>query len=171
MATATKLGRRGKPELIASQQFAQVFQAYLECSNEVQAAITEMAGIVNDPRATREEVESAVSTMAEALFPSCHNGKLGVDLEYCDEASNALGTEADILRSLDEQETAFGDRVNALLNAKRMTQGDLAAALGIGQPAVSMMLSRGCRPQRRTVERIAAALDVRAEEIWPELQE
>ena len=42
-----------------------------------------------------------------------------------------------------------------------------AAAIGVGQPAISMVLTRNCRPQRRTVEKIAKALDVSAEEVWP----
>lgn len=152
-------------DVIASQQFAMVFQAYLECSDEVQAAIREMVEIVNDPEATDDEQDAAIITIAEALFPSHHNGALGADLEEM-EAKHA-GQYAD----LDSQEATFGERVNAVLDSKGMTQSDLAAAIGVGQPAVSMMLSRGCRPQRRTVEKIAEALELTPEDIWPSAEE
>ncbi len=48
-----------------------------------------------------------------------------------------------------------------------MSQVELAAAIGVGQPAISMMLSRNCRPQRRTVECIARALEVTPNDLWP----
>jgi ERCC4-type nuclease len=169
MATATKSGRRGKPELIASQQFAQVFQAYMECSDEVQGAIRELVLVVNDPEAERDEVEAALSTIAEALFPSCLDGMLGVDLEGLDIIDReSHGQAAALLDELDAQEATFAERVSALLEQTQMTQGDLAAALDIGQPAISMMLARKCRPQRRTVERIAEVLGVKPSDLFPE---
>jgi transcriptional regulator with XRE-family HTH domain len=48
-----------------------------------------------------------------------------------------------------------------------MTQAQLADKLGLGQPAISMMLQRNCRPQKRTVVRLADALGVAPEELWP----
>lgn len=48
-----------------------------------------------------------------------------------------------------------------------MTQDQLAEKIGVGQPAISMMLKRQCRPQKRTVQRLAEALGVAAEELWP----
>ena len=48
-----------------------------------------------------------------------------------------------------------------------MTQEQLAAKIGVGQPAISNMLNRQCRPQRRTVKRLATALDVSPEDLWP----
>jgi len=47
----------------------------------------------------------------------------------------------------------------------------LAEKIGVGQPAISMMLQRQCRPQKRTVMRIAEALGVSAEELWPNTKE
>jgi transcriptional regulator with XRE-family HTH domain len=48
-----------------------------------------------------------------------------------------------------------------------LTQEQLAEKIGVGQPAISMMLKRQCRPQKRTVQRLAEALGVAAEELWP----
>jgi predicted XRE-type DNA-binding protein len=164
-AVANQKTMKNDPGLVASKMFADVFQAYLECSDEVQAAIRDMVKIVNAPDATPEEQEAALGTIAEALFPSKHNGVLGVCLDDCEK--DAPKDVKAILKQMNHQETTFGERVNALLEAKSMTQADLAAVIEIGQPAVSMLLSRSCRPQRRTVEKIAKALKVAPEDIWP----
>ena len=68
---------------------------------------------------------------------------------------------------MEREEATFAERLAALLEAKDMTQERLAEAIGVGQPAVSMMLNRNCRPQRRTVEKIAKALKVSPEDVWP----
>ena len=65
----------------------------------------------------------------------------------------------------------FQQRLDSATNdgkriAARQAQIDLANASGVGQPAISMMLSRNCRPQKRTVIRIAAALGISPGELW-----
>jgi len=66
-------------ELIASEAFARVFRAYIECSDAAQEAIRDMVEIVNDPETTTDERDAALLTIAEALFPSP-----GADLEECE---------------------------------------------------------------------------------------
>jgi predicted XRE-type DNA-binding protein len=149
-----------------SQLFATCLCAFRECSDEIQDMIVEMASIANDPEATTEEREAAVATIAEALFPSGEDGSLGVDLEAF-EALDAEGPEKAVLDALDAEETAFSERLAALLRQKQVTQVQLAEWIGVGQPAISMMLSRKCRPQRRTVEKIAGALGVTPGDLWP----
>ena len=80
MATTTR-SRDIDPELMTSRMFAQVFQAYVECTEEIQSLIRDMVEIVNDSSATEDEKLMACSTIAESLFPSRHGGQLGVDLE------------------------------------------------------------------------------------------
>jgi lambda repressor-like predicted transcriptional regulator len=41
--------------------------------------------------------------------------------------------------------------------------------MGVGQPTVSLLLSRASRPQRPTVEKVAAALGVEPAAIWTDL--
>lgn len=149
-----------------SQLFATCLCAFRECSDEIQAMIVEMASIADDPEATPDEREAAVATIAEALFLSGEGGSLGVDLE-ASESLDAQGPEKAVLDALDAEETAFSQRLAALLRQQRMTQVQLAELIGVGQPAISMMLSRKCRPQRKTVETIAGALGVTPEELWP----
>ena len=72
-----------------------------------------------------------------------------------------------ILAEMDRQEATFAERLRTAMTEKGFTQAELAAKVGIGQPAVSMMLNRACRPQRKTVQKIAAALGVADEQLWP----
>ncbi len=150
--TKKKKAIQADANLIASEMFAKVFCAFLECSDEVQIAIKDMAEIVVDSTSTEDEKQAAVLTIADALFPD--HRSLGVDLEECEE--DMCPEVQQILRQMDAQEAMFSERVNAILQSKGWTQGDLAKAVGVGQPAISMMLSRNCRPQRHTVDRIAS---------------
>jgi transcriptional regulator with XRE-family HTH domain len=72
-------------------------------------------------------------------------------------------------RRMADEEAAFAERLLTVMAEKSMSQVQLAAAVGVGQPAISMMLSRNCRPQRRTVEKLARALEVSPETLWPDL--
>lgn len=146
--------------------FATCLCAFRECSDAIQSMIVEMAGIANDPEATLEEREAAVVTIAEALFPPGDEEPLGIDLE-ASKPSDAEEPERAVLEAMDAEEMEFSERLAALLKQKQMTQVQLAESIGIGQPAVSMMLSRKCRPQRRTVRKIAGALGVAPGELWP----
>src|SRR5207245_3835579 len=71
--------RKADPNLIISQSFAQCLCAYRECSLEVQEIIQDMAQIVNDLEADEDERQAAIATIADALFPTGHNGA-GFDL-------------------------------------------------------------------------------------------
>ena len=167
MATTTR-SRGVDPEMMTSKMLAQVFQAFMECTDEIQGLIREMVAIVNDPAATDDEQFMACSTIAEALFPSRHGDHLGVDLEDAGSIDiQEPGDLKDVHEAMDREEEQFADRVSRLMRERGMTQAELAHACGIGQPAVSNLLSRRSRPQRRTVERIAGALRVSPDEIWP----
>lgn len=70
----------GSTNRLASQLFAQLFQAYMECNDQMQDVVRDMTVIVNDSNATEDEREAALSTMQEALFPTKHRGILGLDV-------------------------------------------------------------------------------------------
>jgi transcriptional regulator with XRE-family HTH domain len=61
----------------------------------------------------------------------------------------------------------FVAAVARAMKRQGITQVELAERMGVGQPAVSMVLSRKRRPQRRTVEKFAAALGVTPKKLWP----
>ena len=51
-----------------------------------------------------------------------------------------------------------------------VTQQELAERIGCSQPAVSQMLNRNCRPQKKTILKLAEALNVQPQELWPDLE-
>jgi lambda repressor-like predicted transcriptional regulator len=108
---------------------------------------------------------------AEILFPNADDkGYPGLDLAEAEALAPAADpTAKDLLAAMDEQEAVFANRVRERMEAQGLSQTELAAKVGIGQPAVSMMLNRSCRPQRKMVLRFAQALGVPSEELWPEL--
>jgi predicted XRE-type DNA-binding protein len=149
-------------------QGAKFLRAYLECSDNVQAGIRELLDVVNDPETDDDDRESTLMTLADALFPNPHEGKLGADLEQTECLGAAHHDEMrEALEELVREEQTFAERLRSLMDARDLNQQELAKMLGVGQPAISNMLNRQCRPQRRTVARIAKALDVNPEELWP----
>lgn len=151
---------------LRSIQFAKIFQAYVEASDEVQEVIREMTAICNDPEATESELEAAIDTLIEALFPNNHNGSLGIEIgDLRDHQHGIEATEA--IKELDRERSTFADRLAGVMKQRNLTQEALAEKVGIGQPAISMMLARSCRPQRKTVAKIAEALEISPEALWP----
>ncbi|MFN0056550.1 MAG: helix-turn-helix domain-containing protein [Planctomycetales bacterium] len=147
-------------------------RAYSECSDAIQAVVREMLDIIASDSAEDDEREMAISTVREALFPSNRPGGLGSDLEELEEdAKSHIPGYAELLRQMDEEESTFADRVGSLMKDKSLTQEALANAIGVGQSAISMMLMRQSRPQKRTVVRIAEALGVTPSELWPGFEE
>lgn len=143
-------------------------RAYMECNDAVQAVVRDMLDICESEDADEDEKEMAIATVREALFPTTHSGSLGADLEELEEQQKATCPDsAKVIDELDNQEAVFADRVASIMNVKGMTQEQLADAIGVGQPAISMMLARKGRPQRRTVLRIAEALGVSVNDLWP----
>jgi len=150
--------------------FARLFyRAYLEASDDVQAVIADMVEIVNDPESDSDEVEAAVDTLVEALFPTTHNGQLGIDISDLRAVQQPSGQK--IMAAMDSQESHFAERVSSLMAERQMTQAELANRIGVQQPAVSMMLARKCRPQLATVRKMALALEVDPSELWPQINQ
>ena len=149
---------------VNAQFFADFFRAYTEASDEVQDVIRSMVEIVNDEGASEDEVFAALNTLAEALFPSYHNGELGIDLEDLRTLPNAP---KEALKEFDSGDAVFADRLSEAMKEKKMSQADLAQRIGIQQPAISMMLGRKCHPQRSTVQRLADALGIPSSRLWP----
>jgi len=148
-----------------SEAFVNFFRAYMEASDEAQEVIRDMFCVINDKTTDDDECEAAYATLAEALFPISHNGDLGICIDdLCNEESEDFQEEAAIAA---REEASFSERLQSLLDKKGLTQSQLAEKLGLSQPAISMMIARKCRPQRRTVERIAQALNVEVELLWP----
>jgi len=139
--------------------FAKLLRAYLSRDEEDREGIASMASIAIDPDATADEIEAALETLREGLYPT-----EPIDLEAGWELEP---NEENVSKRMDLEEETFANSLDGHMNAKGISQVELAAAIGVGQPAISMMLSRDCRPQRRTVEKLARALGVPPNDLWP----
>ena len=154
---------------IASRAFSEIFRAYVEASDEVQAVIQDMCLIINDRTADPDDCEAALATLSEALFPVSHNGELGIDIE---DGLRKIGLQEsaefkDEIGRFDERQRSFSARLKAVMEEQEISQTELAEKTGVQQPAISMILSRSCNPQRRTIEKLAGGLGVKPSDLCP----
>ena len=144
----------------AARSLARVLHAYLESDDEVQSMIRKMLKISHSLQADEQEKEAASLTILEALFPGYgEDGHLGFSLDD--------GVRDFVEKELDGQEKRFAKRVKQLMQDQGMTQTELSDKTGVNQSAIAMMLKRECRPQRRTVSKLAEALGVDERLLWP----
>ncbi len=139
--------------------FARLLEAYLALSKSHRATVNRMVRIVNDANADLDERERALDALMDALSVSTPSFS-GTPNESSDVGA--------VQEEMDREQDSFATRLRRALTARRMTQTELAAKIGVNQSAVSMMINRDCRPQRSTVTKIARALDVQPDELWPE---
>ncbi len=137
-------------------------QAFAECGREMQEIVVEMAAILADEDSTDDDRAAAYDAMVEALFPGTtaearQNDRARLRSPEAVEAANALK----------DEESLFADRIRQTMKSKEITQEQLAEKAGVSQPAISNILNRQCRPQRKTIERLSAALDVAPAVLWP----
>ena len=150
------------------QQQVDFLHAYLECTDSIQEGVRDMLDILFDANSSEDEKAMAMHTIADALFPKPYNGKLGMDLEESETDAAAEDAELqEIVQDMDREEEVFAENLHRIMLQQKTTQSELAAKIGVGQPAISMMLNRRCRPQRRTIDRLAKALHVSATDLWP----
>lgn len=143
--------------------------AYLECSDETQNLVKELMNeVILSEDADIDEKQMAMFSIADALFPNSHKGQHGMDLfESESEAAEHEPELASIVEEMNTEELSFAERLRAMLDENGMTQQDLADAIGLRQSAIANILSRDCRPQKRTVKKIADVFGVDPSELWP----
>lgn len=147
-----------------------LMRAFTECSDKVQHGVLEMIEVFTSPESDDQDRDMALNTLVEALMPrrSEVDGDFGHDLEACDKVVSATSQEArKVVEELDAEENIFAQNLERLMLKKNISQVALAEKIGVGQPAIANMLSRNCRPQRRTILRAAGALGVNPAELWP----
>lgn len=144
------------------QTYIEFQSAYDQCDSEIQEVVKDMLNIIRSEDASDDEKKRASATVMEALFPS-------LAADYCEVELAAANHPNSMEREmqLDEQEKTFSARVRAQMEAKGITQEQLADLVGVSQPAISLILNREARPQQRTVKKFAEALGVSEEELWP----
>jgi DNA-binding phage protein len=141
--------------------------ALAECDEELRAEAIELFKQLASGELDKEQVHATVALLAEILFPNCDDKGVPVlDLVEAEEAAPTVDPDAKgILDRMDQEEASFAERLRKAIAEKGLTQPELAKRVGIGQSAISMMLNRSCRPQRKTVLRFAEALGVAPEEL------
>jgi lambda repressor-like predicted transcriptional regulator len=144
------------------RNYFELQRAFEECGPEIQAVIREMLDIWSDPEATEDERDRAINTVVEAMFPALADDFIQSESRLRLE-EEAIATNA----RLRAQEQEFSHRLERVMQAKKWTQEMLAEKAGVSQPAISNMLNRQCRPQRRTIQKFAAVLGVSPDELWP----
>lgn len=145
--------------------------ALMECSDRLQGNVFKMMAIAEDASLPVAERQRALMTIADdlCLRPN-EEGRHAVDLVA---SENVVAYEfpalAGQVEKTDSQEAEFADRLREMMQSKCVTQKQLADRIGCSQPAISQMLNRKCRPQRKTLEIIAEALAVDVRELWPDI--
>lgn len=71
---------------------------------------------------------------------------------------------------MDSHEATFAHRLRDLMEAKQISQNELADRVGCSQPAISQMLNRNRRPRKKTILKFAEALNVYARDLWPDIE-
>lgn len=147
----------------AVAQFAAMKSAFDGCSAEVQAIITEMIKVISNPNVSASDKIHATEVIVEAMLPSLTTDFREIE-QYQQDSDEGKALE----ESLILQETEFYERVQSLMEKNGLSQNDLANRMGVTQPAVSNLLKRQGRPQRRTIVRVAEALNVSPSDLWPD---
>ena len=154
----------------------EIFWAALaKCRTELQEVVFRMLSVVENPKSNSRERQEAMRSITDALFFD-HIEKED-DIDYGIGLVTSEGGTAQIVpqrspevATMDTQQTAFAARLRALMEAKHISQQDLASRVGCSQPAISLMLNRRCRPQKKTILKLADALNVNPNELWPDLE-
>jgi lambda repressor-like predicted transcriptional regulator len=156
-------------ERSALQAAAPIVLALMECDEDLREEALGLFKQLEEGGLDEEQRFATTALLAEILFPqNDHKGMPGLDLVEAETMAPDADPEAKgVLQRMDREEATFAERLRDAMRERGVTQAQLAEKIGVGQPAISMMLQRECRPQRRTVTRLAEALGVSPDDLWP----
>lgn len=146
--------------------------ALQECGERLRTDAERLMTIVDDPNSHPGERGRAWNTLLDQfhLLPD-DEGRYGMDLARSEtDAAQRFPLLASEVEQMDSQEALFADRLRQIMKDKNITQQQLAERVECSQPAISQMLNRKCRPQRKTLDKIASALRVDVLELWPDME-
>ena len=147
-------------------------RALAESSDQAQEVVFRMVSIMENPGTTKSERRRALTTIAGALSLN-PDDEAEYDRDRVASEANATTEHPRLDRPVqkaDCQESVFADRLRKLMDVKRVTQEELCNRVGCSQPAISQMLNRKCRPQKKTIFKLADALQVPPQELWPDIE-
>ncbi len=140
-----------------------ILATFLKLDASKQEAIREKVEVAVDPAAGTAQREDAEKAIVAALKLA---GDPRSSVRVLTREELLSGEQLALRERMDQQESEFAERLCRLMAERQMTQAELARHIGVGQSAVSMLLSRKCRPQPRTLGKIATALGVSVEDLW-----
>jgi lambda repressor-like predicted transcriptional regulator len=139
-------------------------QAFFRLDARRKQEVQEQVACLKDPQSSQAERDCAKRMLATALRSTGGKYRAGPVMSREERFSAAH----DELRAqLEKTEVAFAATLARLMAERQLTQAQLAERTGVGQSAISMLLNRRCRPQQRTLGKLAEALGVPVEELWP----
>ncbi len=112
----------------------------VECSDAVQKVVIRLLGVIKNPDTAPAERKRALSKIADALFvnPDETDGEYGQDLAGSEPCAVAKGPRlAGEVEKIHTQEATFAQRLRELMEAKRISQQELADRADCSQPAIS----------------------------------
>lgn len=150
-----------------------VVLALQECSAELRAEAIGLFEDLQSGELDAYQTQATLALLAEILFPYADAvGLPGLDLKEMEGLAPSQNSEAaGVLEEMDRAEATFADNLQRLMAERQLTQHQLAEKVGLGQPAISMMLNRTCRPQKKTIRRFAEALGVGPAALWPAFED
>lgn len=162
-AAATDPETRATAVIAQARGAADLLRALAECGDALRTHALALIGVLLDPDTDDDDRFLTAATLADVLYPAPPgaDGTPGVDLAAADPDDAAA------LADMDREEATFAAALAEAMAARGVSQSELAKRVGIGQPAISMMLARECRPQKRTVRRLADGLGMTPAELWP----
>ncbi|WP_010588363.1 helix-turn-helix domain-containing protein [Schlesneria paludicola] len=146
----------------ALQFYLEVQCALDECDPKIQEIVARMFKILRNKNAPSEAQSHAWDVIDEAIFPS-RSAMIREENNAFHASPEAQTAEQELI----DEERNFAETVQTLMESKGISQAQLAAQMGTTQPAVSNLLKRQSRPQRKTIKRIAEALGVNPKVLWP----
>jgi DNA-binding XRE family transcriptional regulator len=145
---------------------SEVLQAFFQLDAAEQKEIQEQVKRLSDAQTLAAERDRTEKRLAAMLGPA---GKRGAGPVLSRDERFGPG-HRELRAQMEQAEAAFAATLARLLAERQLTQAQLAERIGVGQSAISMLLKRRCRPQRRTLGKLAEALGVTVEELWPGFQ-
>jgi DNA-binding XRE family transcriptional regulator len=147
-----------------SLKISEVLLAFFQLDPGTQREIQEQLKRLDDPQTSAAERDRAEKTLAAILQSAGGKHRAGRVLSRAERFTPA---HHDLRAQMEQAEEAFAATLARLMAERQLTQAQLAERIGVGQSAISMLLKRRCRPQRRTLGKLAEALGVPVEELWP----
>jgi DNA-binding XRE family transcriptional regulator len=147
-----------------SFKISEVLQAFFRLDATAQQVVRDHVKRSSDPRAHEAERDRAEELLAALLHAAGGKEQSGKVLGKSERLSPV---HQELRAQLEQAEAGFAVVLGRLMVERQVTQAQLAERIGVGQSAIAMLLKRRCRPQRRTLGKLAEALGVPVEELWP----